>query len=738
MKLLLFVLTLGLSVSMGLASPGDTTRIRSHNAEHMNWYGNFDRWTVFPSNPQNYARVLLRYTLGCPSSGCSEWDYTTQVFVRKPTGVMDSTPYSHPVYTVNGQALDSLHFSFAPTYQYYWDTVNLVLDSAINTAVTVIWFQDPQNPQSPTDTITVFPAAYWNPLFDGNGVQNDSVWVAADSSIYLTFHTGYNVFEIIEQYELARLITPYAGSYSSSWKWMYTYDVTDFITLLKDSAEIRVHYSGYQDGFTATLDFEFIEGTIPAFPHKVTKLWGGGFPYGSQGNSIENYLTPKQVTISNNTARTKLIYNPTGHGFGGNENCAEFCPKNYYVKVDNNQVATRLIWRENCGLNPLYPQAGTWLYDRANWCPGAQVYHFEHDLTSLLPAGSTHTLDVDMQPFVNINNSNCSYIVEGYVIEYTSLSFTNNVAIEEIIAPNKDVNFGRVNPICNNPVVVIKNLGAAPLTSATIQYGPQGGNSQSHNWTGNLGFMQMDTVRLPLLNDWYNPGTDKIFTASVSAPNGQSDESTYDNTIHRGYNIPPMYVDSMLLVVRTNSAAYENSYKITDINGNVIFSRSNLANNTLYRDTLRLNPGCYFFQFLDTDKDGITWWANNDGAGYVRFQRVTTNTQVIKNFQQDYGTSIEHYFTVGGYVGIDEQPAPQPEIQVFPNPTSGLFQVVLPEDIKGSLSVVDMSGRIVWEQSVFPASGNLVEINLEGNPAGMYFVRYSSPKGTAVEKMILR
>ena len=70
--------------------------------------------------------------------------------------------------------------------------------------------------------------------------------------------------------ELGRLITPYANTsyarFPMTWKQRYTYDVTDLYSLLKGSAAIRIHYSGYSGGFTANITFAFIEGK----PKKLT------------------------------------------------------------------------------------------------------------------------------------------------------------------------------------------------------------------------------------------------------------------------------------------------------------------------------------------------------------------------------------------------------------------------------------------------------------------------------------
>src|SRR5690554_8116859 len=78
-----------------------------------------------------------------------------------------------------------------------------------------------------------------------------------------------------------------------------------------------------------------------------------------------------------------------------------------------------------------------------------------------------------------------------------------------------------------------------------------------------------------------------------------------------------------VLEVKTNSKGYENNYRIEDLNGNVILERNSLSNNTVYTDTLQLTAGCYRYFIEDAGNNGISWWANNDGTGYMRFKTLT-------------------------------------------------------------------------------------------------------------------
>ena len=69
----------------------DTTTVRIHDQTDMTWYGNYDEWGVLPDGTNNYRKIYLHYTMGCATGGCSDWDYTTQIFIRHRTGELDSS-----------------------------------------------------------------------------------------------------------------------------------------------------------------------------------------------------------------------------------------------------------------------------------------------------------------------------------------------------------------------------------------------------------------------------------------------------------------------------------------------------------------------------------------------------------------------------------------------------------------------------------------------------------------------
>jgi len=155
-KLLLLVLTIFTLNTFA----ADTTIIRVHDATDMTWYGNYDEWGVFPDGSETYRKIYLNYTMGCASTGCSDWDYTTIIQVLHRTGEIDSTLQQTPAFTVNGVGVDTLMI-IDTSYIYYWDTLTNMLDSIISTPVEVVNFYTIQ-PTIPIDTLYYFPAGFYN------------------------------------------------------------------------------------------------------------------------------------------------------------------------------------------------------------------------------------------------------------------------------------------------------------------------------------------------------------------------------------------------------------------------------------------------------------------------------------------------------------------------------------------------------------------------------------------------
>lgn len=612
----------------------------------------------------------------------------------------------------------------------------MIVDSTINAPVQLVYYNDSVNhPGVAMDTMTVWPSYYHNYVYDAAGHATDSTLVTPDSTLHEVYYNFYHRFPKVDRYELARYITPYGNSLSLGSGWTWTFDVSDYRTLLADS----VHLSAGNWQELLDMKFLMIKGTPPRDVVGIRNLWNGGFNYGQASDPIENHLQPLNVDIPANAATTRWKSRVTGHGMDQPENCAEFCAKHHYYKVDGTQEFSKLVWRDNCDLNPLYPQGGTWVYDRSNWCPGAEVWTYDFELTPYVTPGTTAILDHDVDPYTNTGDWDY-FQIEDQLVSYSAPNFTLDAAIEDILSPSTNQMWTRYNPICTSPVIRIKNTGSTTLTSLTITYGLNGGALSTFTWTGNLPFMQTEDVTLGNFA-WVPSATD--FTVTLSNPNGGTDQYANNNSKTSHYTYPPLYPSQFIIEFKTNNYNSEDQYTLRDAGGTVIRSRNGalLAPNTVYKDTLSLPDGCYEFELTDSGEDGLSFWANPDqGAGYLHFRRVSPYS-ILKNFNADFGGQIYQQFTVNSTTGIDDFVlSKENAINVYPNPTNGhiYINVDLAAKGNGTVEITDVYGKKVYEHAFKNSSAESLEADLSGLKKGMYFVYLRTKDDVVTKKLIMQ
>ena len=732
----IYLLLLSLTITSTIFA-GDTTTVRIHDHTDMTWYGNYDEWGELPDATNDYRKVYLHYTMGCATGGCSDWDYTSQIIVRHRTGAIDSSLQNSPMFTVNGIVLDSVLFSDT-AYVHFWNTTSNSLDSNLSTLLEIIEFNDATNPTNPTDTLYVFEAGFYNMEFDSLGNIIDSFYVTPSNTFLINYHNWFQVFDVIENYELARVITPYGSMLANNWEFTTTFDVTDFIQVLRDSVEIRCHYSGWSSGFSATLDFEFIEGTPARDVVKVENIYSGGFSYNSSADFENTKLIPKKFLIEANSTNAMVKMVSTGHGFDNNQSAAEFKPIDYFVKIDGMQTHTQYNWDADCGENPIYPQGGTWIYDRANWCPGKRAQAFDHEITSYINPGDSLEVNIDFQSYSWSGTQTPSYIIECQLFQYSDANFSNSAEIIDIIKPSLKDEYSRKNPICGKPLIIIKNYGSTPLTTLDIEYSIVGGAINTFSWAGNLAFNETEEVELPTLTNW--SGNANIFEVTLKNPNGQADEYDENNSMQSEFEMVAEYPESFALwfqtnggVVNTFTQVSESSWEFFDENGASVHASGDLISNTQFRDTLTFSPGCYTFVVSDTDEDGLDFWANNDGGGMVRFRELGATW--LKSFNADFGTNIVHQFNVGSVQSTSSNTHTM-EYEIFPNPTKEKIIIEGFSDEKTQISVLNNLGERVIKAENIPAGFISKNIDLNTLSKGIYFVEISNNKTTTTQKVV--
>jgi len=431
--------------------------------------------------------------------------------------------------------------------------------------------------------------------------------------------------------------------------------------------------------------------------------------------AVDRTLNPLATEF---TIRTRT----TGHWFGGVLNCAEFCPKNFNLSIDGIEQFEWLNWKE-CADNPVINQGGTWIYDRAGWCPGTFADSYNHDITPFVTPGGTHSIDFGMQPYVT-NGGEGNYRNTVQLIQYGPKNFQLDAEISDIISPNTWEFHNRYNPICSSPEIEIKNLGGTTLTAIDIEYWVSGGEVATHSWSGALEFNETERVFLPMQDQsFWNGDGESIFYVQVVNPNGQSDEHTANDQMTAEFEFPVILTDPFYIFFKTNNVPQENEYTLWDEMGNVVIHKSGLEANTIYRDTLYLGDGCYTLRLEDFGHDGLNFFANNDGNG--SFLLRTVGGGVIENFEKDFGSFHNYQFVMDNAVGISENMDDE-LITILPNPSEGIFTLNIDSYIASvlNLQVLDSRGSIVFEMENkdLPLHMNQ-QIDLSNLSDGIYFAR---------------
>lgn len=549
--------------------------------------------------------------------------------------------------------------------------------------------------------------------------------------------------------EIARVITPYATDWlSTNRKHDFIIDVSDYASILQGNLDLRYKYDGYSWGFTLTLKIEFIEGTPPMEALSAKNIYDGYFAYGNTSDPIENHLVEKIYQYSNSAAKAFVKNTISGHGSDDN-GCGEFCSKYYDLKINGAQVSQTQLWKSDCGYNNIYPQTGTWLYERANWCPGQTVYPIKHDVTSLTSPATTFSVDMDMEPYTSPTQSNAGgFNIVSQLITYAAPNFATDLSIEDVVSPTNDPNYARSNNACVNPKIKIKNTGTNPITSAVFSYNLNGGAAVSYTWTGTLNFLEETIVELGSGMLLYNGNATNQFNVSINQVNGSSgDENSYNNIYTTTFNTVKVYPNKIIVYFYTNAATSlsnpgynEAHWKITDANGNIVASRINNTNNTTFKDTVNLPDGCYTFTLDDDGCDGISWWVYpyydvNPGTGTVRFNKIGSPAP-LKTFNGDFGCQInERFMTSSLIMGIEESVL-KTNFELFPNPSNANIHLVF--DVKETQDltyiIYDVAGKEVLNDKLENIGAENYEMNTSNLGAGIYFIKCQFEKGEVITR----
>ncbi len=556
---------------------------------------------------------------------------------------------------------------------------------------------------------TYYPAGEM-PIYDeaGNLVGNKTTLIDGTISIGEMEHFTKTPM----QFEIMSFVTPYGINLDLGWEGKtWVFDVTDFGPILKGDKRIYLTRGGqWQEDMD--IKFVFIEGTPIRDVNSITQIW----PVTSTGFQAildDTRFEPRPLvrSIEDHSVQVKTVV--TGHGQEG-----EFIPRTHFVAIDGVPLPWQ-VWKE-CAQNPVYPQGGTWVYDRAGWCPGMASDQKIHDFTGIMQTDVPALIDYG----INSVSGNSRYIVSSQAVKYGAPNHGLDVALHDILYPTKYVEHARFNPNCSQPRIAIQNRGSENLTSCTIKYGIVGGQEFEKTWEGNLSFMGVSEFHLDYLPLLANSEQEETFYAEVTLPNGENtDEYNNNNRMESIYEPVDMLEDEIVINLKTNNSPIENGYILYDEYDQVVASRqgSGLSANTIYVDTISNLNGCYRFVFTDSGQDGLEFFANpGQGSGNIRLKSINGS---YLSFDPDFGAFLEYHFVAGMVSNVEDQLAEEAEIEVYPNPSSDLFNVFVDgnDDIH-AIEVFDQNGRLLQRFRYQNKNHIYQEIDLSAYANGLYLL----------------
>ncbi|HEY3875579.1 MAG TPA: LamG-like jellyroll fold domain-containing protein [Candidatus Kapabacteria bacterium] len=591
------------------------------------------------------------------------------------------------------------------------------------------------------DTVITVDTVYGDYLattsytYDETGKKVDSVNVAAQDTV-----KPVNLFWFTrgpQKFELMSFVTPYGlgldlGKTGKTWE----FDVTDYMTEMKGWKRLTMERGAGQEEFDLT--FLFIKGTPARNVLDMDQIWP--MTEESYQTIQANYrYQPLTVNLLPNAKGFKIRSYITGHGGTANGLNGEFTPQWHDITVGSTMYR-RFVYKQ-CSLDPLYPQGGTWTIDRAGWCPGMATDLAEYEITPIVTPGTNVVIDYNVEGGVGDSR----YDPGTQLVSYGPPNFKTNATIVTILRPSANIAYGRINPACDLPIVLIKNNGSDTLKSLQFEYYTDSGKHLTYQWSGTLPFLDTTSVTLPIDSvSFWTTAKSGNFHVDISQPNGVADDYDHDNHYATQFTQPPVYNGIVVVNLVTNKDPQDNYYEVLDMQGDTVFSNGGFDATTTYYDSLMLPAGCYTLRFHDDGEDGLNYWANpNQGAGSLRLRLNSKTGKILNTFNPDLGAGVQFDFQVAqSALGVAQTQPEFRHIGLWPNPATSELNY----DLEGmpvgmaTIEIVDPLGHVLHREERFTdALGSLrAGIDLAGMSPGTYLLHIVTSNGESSASFVIQ
>jgi hypothetical protein len=449
----------------------------------------------------------------------------------------------------------------------------------------------------------------------------------------------------IERIEIARFFLPWLGEEAKQ-EPIFIFDISAYSPIFQQETNLYIESLNVKETLELKVHFNWKIGQSPTKVNQIINLWRSditGFSYADKEKPINKQIENRTITVSEDIKYGLFKIYLSGNGSESQRSSGADCSKFYFLNINSKTVAKRPVWRDDCSLNALFPQQGSWTLSRANWCPGQALHVYDHFFQ--LGADTTLNIDLQLQEAAKENPALQNYLLSVNLILFEKAQYENDAAIVEILAPNKSIDHNRYNPICGSPVIRVRNTGVDTLRTVLIEYGLNEKMDNRYRWRGELAFMEEEIVYLPPLN-WYfydqkNKPTE--FCVSVEEVNTKQDEYEGNNKRSTTLNLAPVYPNKISIQFSAHQAANNNILELVDDMGIPFFEANDFLNDSTYTYNLDLLPGCYEFIAYDRAGDGI--YFPDKKNGFLKILNTNTKEE-LQDFEPNFGAEIRQQFMI--------------------------------------------------------------------------------------------
>ena len=269
-----------------------------------------------------------------------------------------------------------------------------------------------------------------------------------------------------------------------------------------------------------------------------------------------------------------------------------------------------------------------------------------------------------------------------------------------------------------NLEVTLRNHGSASLTSCDIAYDINGGNTQTYNWTGNLGTGAQELVSIPNVST--NASLTNTVSVSLINPNGSMDDNTNNNDGTSTFaGLKQAAVGTATITIVTDNYGNETTWELRK-NGTTILSGGPYAASTpniTHNDFANLDPDeCYSFIMKDSYGDGLSAPGSfiiRDASGNPLAYGNSFTFEDKTNFTTSIPSSVNENIN---------------NISIYPNPVKEILSI---EGEFTSIEIYNLSGKLLLK------SIDKNHINTSSLSEGMYLINILTNNEIVTKKFTL-